>query len=514
MTETRRPNHVREYWTRTETLGRWHQLWIEHLRLQGRDGDADAYQAAATEHLRDQDPDWPTWTDEVDAVNQTTRHEVVAALQVFNEQAGLDTAHIGLASSDIVDPVTQTKILDSLRTIIDHAIHVAEHLCASMLEYRDLVCVARTHGQPAQYTTYGHRQATVLGPLLDWLDRACDAWASYPLRPPTGAVGTGADLIRVLGNGEVNGKASTTGLGATPSASEAGAVFVAPAEMLFPDGPPASLLARYGAQLSARLGQVQVMDASRQVYHRSYDEHIASLLSQLASIARTWATDRRLESMLGLGNERHLTEQSASSSMASKLNPRFNERICALAVVTRCYAGGMAELSGMEWLEGDVSGSAARRLILPSMFSTIDDLLSNWVYAAEIWRPDKAAIADEVFTYRYECATAAIMQDLIDAGVSRTSAHVYLRQAWAMARRAASTMPLADRFELALTAVLAGNEIRPGPDGQPVESQLRAVVDKLVSEPIGNVSEQIDWLEQRVRSLSDQAGDWTPEVKP
>ena len=104
------------------------------------------------------------------------------------------------------------------------------------------------------------------------------------------------------------------------------------------------LVERFQTRASVRLGGGRWFEASRQVYHRSADLHWMALLAELASIAQTWATDRRLESMLELGREGFGDGQVGSSAMPHKQNPRFSERICALASVTRSHLAAFAEL--------------------------------------------------------------------------------------------------------------------------------------------------------------------------
>jgi len=512
---------IAEIWSDHGRTVRWHRLWIEHLKLQGADPKAiDSYQRVADAYADSESPN----AIDVNTSNgmQIARHEVVAALEAFNHAAGRDDAHTGLASSDIVDVTTQGQIVDSLCLIIEHACHVVGRLRQLMVDYADTRLVARTHGRPAQLTTWGHRQATVISPLLDWIDRAIDVAHGYPMRPPSGAVGTSADLARVVGTPGVATKVSRDGLEAHTSVSEGSEGIEIVLDTSSPEGPRivggSGPLDRYGAELSARFGFNDVMDASRQVYHRSYDVYVASLLSALASIAQTWANDRRLEAMLGLGNESHLTEQSASSSLPQKNNPRFSERIVALSAVTRSHLGAVAELAGMEWFEGDVSTSAARKLVLPAMFSNVDEILANWYYVTGLWSLDEAALRQEVYLYRYEWASAEIMHRLILGGVSRTDAHRYLREAWARARRSTKTQRTteADWFEVALGAVLSDAAVSPHPEQVLTREWLRDVITEMLQAPIGNVADQIDWLDRRTHSTVRLAPDidWEPSIAP
>jgi adenylosuccinate lyase len=510
---------IAEIWTDHERTSRWHRLWIEHLKLQNADPDTisryqrvaeQATSVAGRSELRK-----TTWQ-----AMRTSRHEVVAALDAFNTLAEAGGAHRGLASSDIVDVTTQGQLLDSLELITGHACHVAGRLRQLMVDYQQARLVARTHGRPAQLTTWGHRQATVLSPLLGWIDQAVDTLYSYPGRPPSGAVGTYADLGRLIQTPGATTQVSRDGLGATTSVPEGSEGIEIVVGTSSPDGPRIAggmgPIDQYAAELAGRLGFNAEMDASRQIYHRSYDLRVASLLGQLVAIAQTWANDRRLEAMLGLGNESHLTEQTASSSMAQKENPRFSERIVALSVVTRSHLSACAEMAGMEWLEGDVSTSAARKLILPAMFQNVDDILANWYYVAGLWQVDEWALRQEVHIHRYEWASAEIMHRLIQLGVSRSDAHRYLREAWARARRSTDDRDIAGWFEVALGGVMSEQALSPIGGRVLTREWLRRVIAEMLEAPIGNVADQIDYLDRRANSALDAlAGqEWEPEVAP
>jgi len=490
-------------WSQVEQLNRWHRLWIEHLDAQtglnprhpaGPDGDLRAYRAAAALYP-DQYGKLPNWNDQVDWAEQKTRHDLVAALQVFNSKAGANTAHLGLTSHDIVDVATQIAIVQSLEQVIEQASVLARDLADAAGMWDDQLVVARTHGRPAQLTSYGHRIATIVSPLLDWIDRARDGLDGYPMRPPYGAVGTGADLLRVLTGWRGDSKASSRASGATSKPLEYLGWALTGTEPPKPSEAPSSgreptpveaeaFLSTYMAQLAGRLGFADTMEATRQTYHRSYDLHIAGLLAQLASIAQTWANDRRLEALLGLGAETRSEGQVGSSAMAHKTNPILCERIVSLAAVTRGYLSTAAELAGGEWLEGDVSGSAARRQWLPGIFQNTAAILVNWSDAHSRWEINRGAMEAEIRSNKIDLSTGAVLQFLVERGHSRDEAHRMVRQA----HDEAGVGPAS--FFRECLAKLAGG-------GQSTKDQLRDVMDRAVSLPVGNMVAQIQRLRDR-----------------
>lgn len=455
MTADRETSEIERIWSAQATYGRWHAIWQQTLHAQAdlnprHPGNERRPTPSGTARTNATDLDRYEWTigkihrhpdqhAQLVAERQTqTRHDLVAALQVLNDESSASTAHLGLTSSDITDPANQVAILTSLEYVSDLGWHVATRLADQAERWATRRIVARTHGQPAQATTLGHRYATILGPLISWLHRVSETFEMYPIRPQHGAVGTGADLHRVLEGWQplsvVYGEGSTTGFEATPSASEASAGTETPAEDADSGSTPqvawyltAGNRQRTNREYQRRLrGSAIGMPATRQVYHRSHDLPVAGHLVELATIAQTWATDRRLESMLGLGAERFADGQVGSSAMAHKSNPRICERLCALSVVARGHYSVMAELAGMEWLEGDVSTSAARRLTLPAMFRNAETILHNWAWAIDHWEPDTDALDAELHRYRHQINSGLYLQILVESGMGRDLAHAAL----------------------------------------------------------------------------------------
>ena len=101
----------------------------------------------------------------------------------------------------------------------------------------------------------------------------------------------------------------------------------------------------------------------------------------------------------------------------------------SLASVTRSHLAAFAELAGAEWLEGDVSASAARRKLLADAFENIDILLQNWTWLVLHWEPDTDALGNEADRCTFELSTGALIQAAVEAGLSRGQAHELLRQA-------------------------------------------------------------------------------------
>ena len=397
-------------WTDHAIWGRWHEIWLSHLALQmeanpshpgheqidGRDALA-AYQAAQprTEH------DWLHYRYRVLFHQKVCQHEVVAALRAYNERANRNELHLGLTSSDVTEVGVHLGINRCLGELVEQAVDISNALAHKAGDYRGYEILGRTHGRPAQIISYGHRIATVLEPLRQVLDD--QPWLA--LRPPGGAVGHSADLLRVLygwGRAEVE---------------------------VVED--PWKVIRKYAYDLSMRLGWPPTLQTTRQVPHRSQELTVLHWLVQLASVAQTWSTDRRLEALQGLGNQRQMSPQVGSSAMAQKINPLLAERVAALAALMPGYYLQLTTLAHNEWLEGDVSSSAGRKLLWPAALRTAQEMLSAWHTAIEFWEPDFEAMDHEIEYHRDEAQSGRYLQVLMEQrGVGRTEAHEMLRVAY------------------------------------------------------------------------------------
>src|SRR5690606_39422435 len=82
------------------------------------------------------------------------------------------------------------------------AVAALARLARLATENRELVMAGRSHNVAAQTTTLGKRFATVADELLVGLARLEELIARYPLRGIKGPVGTGQDMLDLLGGDE------------------------------------------------------------------------------------------------------------------------------------------------------------------------------------------------------------------------------------------------------------------------------------------------------------------------
>jgi adenylosuccinate lyase len=386
-------------------------IWVEVMRAQREAGidipedQIDAYaDLAASQALLDPDHEEALLeTQDIAELERETKHDLYARLRWFNESVGGDHAHRGLTSADITENTQQIQIVASAELLLEHAEQVLRRMYERAGVFATVPIVARTHGRPAQLTTIGKRITDWMQELMGAMVTLQGAIEGYVPRGIKGAVGTSADMARTLLSG-------------------------------LPEGSPASrwVAARLAAgtlddRVSSKLaGETTSMLSTGQCYPRSADLPIISATLQLAAACGTVATAVRLMSALGLAVE-NPDAHVGSSAMPHKSNPRYSERVCSLQVVARGYAGMLQETAGTQWLEGDVSTSAARRIALPGLFHTVDSMLANTAWVLDHLVFDLEAIKDERDLWMPEMASGALLAALVENGVPRQKAHEVLR---------------------------------------------------------------------------------------
>jgi adenylosuccinate lyase len=328
---------------------------------------------------------------EVDAVierERVTRHDVAAFVDVVAASIGDEGRwiHYGLTSSDVLD----TGLALQLRASADVLLSDLETLLAVVrrraLEFRDTVCMGRSHGIHAEPTSFGHKLA-VFAFQLD-RDRT-------RLRRAREAVGVGA----------------TSGV----------------------VGSYASVDPQVEQLVCERLG-LQPAEASTQVIQRDRHAEFLAALAVCASTLDALATEIR---HLARTEVREVQEpfakgQKGSSAMPHKRNPVVCERVSGLARVIRGHA-----VAGLEnvalWHERDISHSSAERMIFPDATGLLAFSLRDmtWVMDGLVVFPERMR---ELVDSRGGIAfSQTVLLALVDAGMAREDAYRIVQRSAAAA---------------------------------------------------------------------------------
>lgn len=428
------------------------------------------------------------------------RHQTLARLEAFEQftanqrqdttQGAYHELHRGLTSSDIADNTAQIQTLQAMRLTVEHLVHLIEILAAQARTHAQVKVMGRTHGLPAQVTTLGHRWAVILQPLLGLYDEAQTMIRGWALRGIKGAVGTAADQMAVLQDDidtpwRYSGRPgsaseSPTGPDMPTDGSEGRGEVAGAIDGRFRER---WLVDELSMAVAERFGVVDTMIATNQLYHRSYDQRLTDWLARVSSVAQTHTQTIRHMVMLGLATEAPAEDtQVGSSAMPHKNNPRYAERVFALAAVTRGYHHMVMETAGAPWLEGDVSTSATRNIALPGAFKTVDSLMATWRHVLNQFTPDLKAIQREIADHVESLSTGLILAACIRAGANRHDAHQAIREATVEDRAHPS-------LQLGIWATRLADHLHIPLDYRTILRILRHVA--LTGTPVGTVARQI-----------------------
>ncbi|MGA1082545.1 MAG: adenylosuccinate lyase [Candidatus Nanopelagicales bacterium] len=313
------------------------------------------------------------------------KHDVKSRIEEFNSLANHQDIHKGLTSRDLTENVEQLQIKKSLEIIRFKYIAVLARLAQLSTQYSQTTIVARTHNVPAQVTTLGKRFATWANEALIAFENLERLISSYPLRGIKGPVGTAQDMIDLLGDIDKFNK--------------------------------------FEKKINEFLGFENSLLSVGQIYPRSLDFEVVSVLMQLAAPLSSMATTIRLMAGNELVSEGFSQGQVGSSAMPHKINARSSERINGLTTVLRGYLTMTADLAGSTWNEGDVACSTVRRVALPDSFFTIDGILETSLTILDEFGAFEPIIQKELNQYLPFLTTTAVLMQAIKNGVGRETAH-------------------------------------------------------------------------------------------
>jgi adenylosuccinate lyase len=270
-------------------------------------------------------------------IEREVKHDVIAFTTAVSEKmaaAGQAEAsrwlHYGLTSNDVVDTAQALQISQASALIAGGLARLSEVLKGRALEFRDTVCIGRTHGVHAEPTTFGLKLANWYAEVSRQIARFAEAREQMRVGKISGAVGTFAHI--------------------GPEAEE---------------------------RICAKLG-LKPDPISTQVIQRDRHAHYVSTLALIAATLEKIALEiRHLQrTEVREAEEFFSKDQKGSSAMPHKRNPITCEQICGLARVVRANAIAACENIAL-WHERDISHSSVERVILPDSTILVDYLLAR-----------------------------------------------------------------------------------------------------------------------------------------
>jgi len=375
---------MKQIWSAQSKILAERNLWIAVMKAQAQLGfDIPASAIADYEKVRE-NIDLAS----IDKREKDLRHDVKARIEEFNALAGHQYIHIAMTSRDLTENIEAFQIISALKLTQSKAITVLARLGEKTAEYKALPIVGRSHNVPAQITTLGKRFATVAEELLFALNRLENLIESFPIRGLKGPVGTAQDSHDVMG---ANYK-------------------------------------KLEETITKSLGFENTLDSTGQIYPRSFDYDVITTLVQLSAAPANLATNIRLMAGHDLVSEGFKARQVGSSAMPHKMNTRSCERINGFAAILKGYATMVAEISGNQWNEGDVSDSVVRRVAIADAFYAIDGMLETTLTVLKEFGVFPANIEKEIQTHLPFLASTKILMAAVKNGMGREDAHEAIKE--------------------------------------------------------------------------------------
>lgn len=320
--------------------------------------------------------------DRVNEIEKTTRHDVIAFLSCVAEYIGDDAKymHAGMTSSDALDTALAVQMKQAGELILGQLKVFAEVLKEKAIQYKDTLCIGRTHGVHAEPITFGLKLAV---------------WYEETLRNITRM----ERAIETISYGQISGAVGTF----------------------------ANIDPRIEEYVCEHLG-LKPEPVSTQVISRDhYNEYMTTLAIVATSLEKFMTEVRNLQrTEIFEVMEEFRKGQKGSSAMPHKRNPMTCERICGLARVIRGNVMPAFENSVL-WHERDLAHSSVERVIIPdstSLLFYILQLATNVVKNLEVHEDQMMTNVEKtlglVFSQR-------LMLAIVGKGVARDTAYPWVQ---------------------------------------------------------------------------------------
>ncbi|HIH31065.1 TPA: adenylosuccinate lyase [Candidatus Micrarchaeota archaeon] len=321
----------------------------------------------------------------VEEIEAEIHHDLMAMVRALSEKCEKygGFVHFGATSYDIEDTATALTLKRAIGIIRKRLLATRALLKRHAIERKNLVCIARTHGQHAVPTTYGMKFALWFSEMGRHMERLDQAEQMISVGKMSGAAGTMATF---------RGKGSKI----------------------------QSLVMQ---ELGIKAAQVtnQVVQRDRHAQALFTLALIAATLEKIAKEIRNLQRTEIMEISEPFGSK-----QVGSSTMPQKRNPHKSERVCSLARLVRANVAVALENIPLEH-ERDLSNSANERFIFTQGFIVTDYMLleMNKILEGLQFYPEN--IARNLELTGGAVMAERIMIALTEKGMGRQQAHELMR---------------------------------------------------------------------------------------
>ncbi len=314
----------------------------------------------------------------IDEIERETRHDVIAFLTNLAEHVGPEArfVHQGMTSSDVLDTCLAVQLAQASDLLLADLDRLLEALKTRALEYKNTLCLGRSHGIHAEPTTFGLKLAGHYAAFARGRERLVQARQEVATCAISGAVGTFANIDP-----------------------------------------------RVEAHVAEKLG-LAPEPVSTQVIPRDRHALFFAVLGVIASSIENLATEiRHLQrSEVREAEEYFAPGQKGSSAMPHKRNPILTENLTGLARVVRAAVTPALENVAL-WHERDISHSSVERVFGPDATIALDFALARLAGVVE-----KLVVYPDNMTRNLEMLgglvhSQPVLLALTQAGISREEAY-------------------------------------------------------------------------------------------
>lgn len=268
----------------------------------------------------------------IDEIERETKHDVIAFLTNVAEHVGPEARflHQGMTSSDVLDTCLAVQLTRASDLLLADLDRLLKALKERAYEFKDTLCVGRSHGIHAEPTTFGLKLAGHYAAFARNRQRLEAARAEIATCAISGAVGTFANIDPFVES------------------------YVAQKMGLVPE--PIS---------------TQIIPRDR---HAAFFATLAVIASSIENLAIEIRHLQRTE--VREAEEYFSPGQKGSSAMPHKRNPVLTENLTGLARIVRSAVIPALENVAL-WHERDISHSSVERMIAPDATVILDFALNR-----------------------------------------------------------------------------------------------------------------------------------------
>lgn len=316
--------------------------------------------------------------DRINELEAIHKHDVIAFTRSIDEQLDEEKRwfHYGLTSTDVVDSALSINYAKAYQIIDKDIDALLETYREKAIEYKNLPCIARTHGMHAEITSFGLKFVRFYDELRRNKERLKKAKEELCLIKLEGSIGTFSFL---------DPRVET---------------FVASKFNLnYPS---------FATQVIARDNHTNFLSALALIA-----EEINNVAMELRNLARNEINEV---------NEYFSSKQKGSSAMPHKHNPISLENICGLSRLEKGYA-----LSSYENIplfhERDISHSSNERIIFQEAFITLSYILRRMNRTVSKLIVNKENIQKNIDLTYGIIYSQRVLTALVEKGLSREKSY-------------------------------------------------------------------------------------------